>query len=45
MGQSPKVDELFVKLQRKLQAELEFQEKLHQLVGSLDMLLAANPNS
>ena len=41
MGQSPEVDESFVKLHRKLKAEVDFQQRLYELVGSLDLLLAS----
>eukprot|EP00041_Stephanoeca_diplocostata_P010066 m.159431 g.159431 ORF g.159431 m.159431 type:complete len:510 (+) comp18006_c0_seq1:244-1773(+) len=41
MGQSQEVDECFVKLQRKLQAELKFQQTLLELQGSMDLLLAS----
>jgi len=41
MGQSPAIDECFVKLQQKLQAELKFQQQLFELLGQMDLLLAS----
>jgi len=41
MGQSPAIDECFLKLHRKLVAEVEFQQRLLELMGSLDLLLSA----
>jgi U3 small nucleolar RNA-associated protein 15 len=41
MGQSPAIDECFVKLQRKLQAERKFQQQLFELLGQMDLLLAS----
>ena len=41
MGQSPAIDECFMKLHRKLRAEVDFQQRLLELMGSLDLLLSA----
>jgi len=41
MGQSPAIDECFMKLHRKLKAEVDFQQRLFELMGSLDLLLSA----
>jgi U3 small nucleolar RNA-associated protein 15 len=41
MGQSPAIDECFVKLQTKLQVELKFQQHLFELLGQMDLLLAS----
>lgn len=41
MGQSPAIDECFVKLQQKLQSELKFQQHLYELLGQMDLLLAS----
>src|SRR4051794_26127843 len=35
IGQSPTVDGLLFKLQKKLQQEVRFQQQLHELLGSL----------
>eukprot|EP00040_Diaphanoeca_grandis_P039484 m.259188 g.259188 ORF g.259188 m.259188 type:complete len:499 (-) comp37676_c0_seq1:100-1596(-) len=41
IGQSAVVDEYFVKLHRKLQAEAKFQQQLFELMGSMDLLLSS----
>lgn len=41
MGQSPAIDECFVKLALKLKAEVAFQERLFELMGSMDLLLSS----
>lgn len=40
-GQSEKVDQLFTKLRNKIGAEMDFQQKGFELLGSLDTLFAA----
>jgi hypothetical protein len=42
MGESPLVDELILKLRRKVLSEIEFQKQLFQLSGILDLVLSAN---
>ncbi|GBE79477.1 WD40 repeat-like protein [Sparassis latifolia] len=42
LGQSPFIDTLFVRLRKKVQAELHFQQELVKTKGSLDMLLASS---
>ncbi|KAG8808855.1 hypothetical protein FRC17_003744 [Serendipita sp. 399] len=42
LGQSPIIDVLFVRLQRKLAAELRFQHEVAKLKGALDMVLATS---
>lgn len=39
-GQSEKVDQLFTKLRNKIGAEIDFQQKGFELLGSLDTLFA-----
>ncbi|KAH9951591.1 WD40 repeat-like protein [Amylocystis lapponica] len=41
LGQSPLIDTLFVRLQKKVAAELRFQTELVKTKGALDMLLAS----
>lgn len=40
LGQSPAIDELFVKLRNVLEAEVRLQAELAQLMGAMDVLLA-----
>ncbi|EMD40738.1 hypothetical protein CERSUDRAFT_130935 [Gelatoporia subvermispora B] len=40
LGQSPLIDTLFVRLRKKVEAELRFQQELQKTKGALDMLLA-----
>ncbi|KAI9508933.1 WD40-repeat-containing domain protein [Russula earlei] len=40
LGQSPTIDSLFLRLQRKLEAELRLQNDLVKVKGALDMLFA-----
>jgi len=40
LGQSPTIDSLFLRLRRKLEAELRFQDDLIKVKGTLDMLFA-----
>ncbi|KAG8825146.1 hypothetical protein FRC19_000342 [Serendipita sp. 401] len=42
LGQSPIIDVLFVRLQKKLGAELKFQNEVAKLKGALDMILATS---
>ncbi|CAG7848682.1 U3 small nucleolar RNA-associated protein 15 homolog [Serendipita indica DSM 11827] len=42
LGQSPLIDILFVRLQKKLAAELRFQKEIVKLKGALDMILATS---
>ncbi|KAG8684725.1 hypothetical protein FRC09_015182, partial [Ceratobasidium sp. 395] len=41
LGRSPLIDNLFVRLRRKLDQELKFQRELHLLGGALDMILVS----
>ena len=41
LGQSPLIDTLFVRLRKKVAAELRFQKELVKAKGALDMLLAS----
>lgn len=41
LGQSMKIDELVVKLHRKIVQELEFQKRMFELLGTLDMVLTS----
>lgn len=41
LGQSPIIDALFIRLRRKVQAELRLQKELVKVQGSLDMLFAS----
>ena len=41
LGQSPLIDTLFVRLRKKVTAELRFQKELVKAKGALDMLLAS----
>lgn len=40
MGQSPLIDDLFVKLKQRVKMELDFQEKLFQTLGAMETILA-----
>jgi U3 small nucleolar RNA-associated protein 15 len=40
LGQSPLIDALFLRLRRKLAAELAFQQELLKTRGALDMVFA-----
>jgi len=42
IGQSPSIDEYFLKLHRKIQSEVKFQQRLQGLLGSMDLLLASS---
>lgn len=42
VGQSPLIDGLFVKLRKKVQAEIRLQRELVSIRGALDMLLASS---
>ncbi len=41
IGRAPAVDELFVKLRHTLEAETRVQAELAQLLGAMEVLLAA----
>ncbi|EIW76144.1 WD40 repeat-like protein [Coniophora puteana RWD-64-598 SS2] len=41
LGQSPLIDTLFVRLRKKVQAELRFQKELRKTRGALDMVFAS----
>ncbi|ETW83976.1 hypothetical protein HETIRDRAFT_313064 [Heterobasidion irregulare TC 32-1] len=41
LGQSPLIDSLFLRLQRKIAAEIQFQKELVKAKGALDMLFAS----
>jgi len=40
LGQSPLIDSLFLRLRKKVSAELRFQKELLKTKGALDMVLA-----
>lgn len=40
IGKSPQIDQIFLKLQKKIKKETEYQTKLFGLVGVLDLLIA-----
>jgi U3 small nucleolar RNA-associated protein 15 len=40
LGQSPLIDSLFLRLRKKVSAELRFQKELVKTKGALDMVLA-----
>lgn len=40
LGQSIRIDELIIKLQRKIKQEIEFQKKMFEVLGTLDIVLA-----
>jgi len=40
IGQSPIIDTLFLRLRKKLAAELRFQKELVKTKGALDMILS-----
>jgi len=40
LGQSPTIDSLFLRLRRKVEAELRLQNDLVKVKGALDMLFA-----
>ena len=42
LGQSPLIDTLFLRLRKKVAAELKFQQDLIKARGALDMLLATS---
>ena len=42
LGQSPLIDALFLRLRKKVHAELKFQNELVRVRGALDMLLTAS---
>ena len=42
LGQSPLIDTLFVRLRKKIAAEIKFQEELVKARGALDMLFATS---
>ena len=41
LGQSPLIDSLFLRLQRKIAAEIQFQKELIKAKGALDMLFTS----
>ena len=45
LGKSVHIDELFTKLQRKVQSELNFQKKMCEMLGSLDLLFSSSNTS
>ena len=42
LGQSPLIDGLFVRLRKKVDAELRFQKELVKVKGALDMIFASS---
>ena len=42
LGQSPLIDGLFVRLRKKVDAELRFQRELVKVKGALDMIFASS---
>ncbi|KAG0303027.1 snoRNA-binding rRNA-processing protein [Dissophora globulifera] len=45
LGQSPLIDELFVKLRARVKMELAFQKQLMSVVGSMEMLFAKSTST
>lgn len=45
LGQSPVIDEMFLGLSRRLEAEISFQRQLLELAGALDMIMATGSRS
>lgn len=45
IGQAPLVDTLFLRLQKKVAAELRFQEEIIKTKGTLTMILASTMTS
>ena len=46
LGQSPLIDSLFLRLRRKVAAEIRFQKELVKIKGALHMILAStNPSA
>jgi U3 small nucleolar RNA-associated protein 15 len=41
LGQSPVIDTLFLRLRKKVAAEIRFQKELVKIKGALDMILAS----
>jgi U3 small nucleolar RNA-associated protein 15 len=41
LGQSPVIDTLFLRLRKKVAAEIRFQKELVKTKGALDMILAS----
>jgi U3 small nucleolar RNA-associated protein 15 len=41
LGQSPLIDTLFQRLQKKVEAELRFQKELARIRGALDMVFSS----
>lgn len=39
VGQSPLIDNLLIRLRRRVQAELQFQDSIAKTIGALDMML------
>jgi U3 small nucleolar RNA-associated protein 15 len=42
LGQSPLIDTLFVRLRKKVDAELQFQKELASVRGALELLFASS---
>jgi len=42
LGQSPLIDALFLRLRKKVEAELRFQKELTKVRGALDMVFAVS---
>ncbi|KAF9412595.1 snoRNA-binding rRNA-processing protein [Podila epigama] len=45
LGQSPLIDELFLRLRTKVKMELEFQKQLLSVIGSMEMLFAKSKST
>jgi len=46
LGQSPLIDSLFLRLRKKVAAEIRFQKELVKIKGALNMILAStNPSA
>lgn len=45
LGQSPLIDELFVRLRTKVKQELAFQKQLQAVIGSMEMLFAKSTST
>lgn len=41
LGQSPLIDSLFLRLRKKVEAEIRFQKEVAKVRGALDMIFAS----
>ena len=45
LGQSKSVDDMMLKLQQRVQAEVNLEKNLHGLLGVMDLIMASNSTS